>query len=535
MKRKTEHVKPRNRNRAKKHKMCSCGKAQPSLGLKGQKKPIWCARCPDKPPDAIDIKTRRCVCGKRKPTFNRKGEITAIWCADCPEKPTEAIDVINRRCVCGKAQPTFNRDGETKAIWCANCPEKPTDAIDVINRRCVCGKGRPAFNLKGETIAIWCPKCPDKPKDVIDIVHRQCVCGKGQPTFNRKGETIAIWCVECPDKPMDAIDVINRRCVCGKGQPSFNLTGETIAIWCAHCPDKSPNAIDVIHRRCVCGKSIPTFNIKGETTGIWCARCPDKPSDAIDVYHPQCHCGNRAYYNIVGQKPAFCLKHKTPQMVSSPTKRCEFPKCRELAIYGVHDREHCETHREEAEFNLVERPCLLCGLPNVLSDRQLCSTCEPERAQQYIKRKETRIKHFLDANHIVYESNDKMIDHGACGKERPDFPIDCKTHKVILEVDENQHKYEMEECRTTRMKNVSQMCGGMPVFWIRYNPDAFKLPNGVTAKMTTHQREEHLLEWIHWAMSHPPTAFASVIYLFYDGCETKMGGNAIQVLTPFDS
>ncbi len=155
--------------------------------------------------------------------------------------------------------------------------------------------------------------------------------------------------------------------------------------------------------------------------------------------------------------------------------------------------------------------------------------------QQYVKRKETRIKRFLDANNIIYMFNDKMVDHGACGEERPDFPIDCGTHITIVEVDENQHSYETEECRTIRMKNLSQMFGGMLVFWIRYNPDAFKVPNGTTAKISVREREEHLLEWIHWAMSHPPTAFASVIYLFYDGCEKKMGANAIQVLTPFDT
>lgn len=59
------------------------------------------------------------------------------------------------------------------------------------------------------------------------------------------------------------------------------------------------------------------------------------------------------------------------------------------------------------------------------------------------------------------------------GRERPDFVWDCKTHMVILEVDEYQHSSRNCECEQTRMANITSSFG-MPCLWIRYNPDEYK-------------------------------------------------------------
>jgi hypothetical protein len=42
--------------------MCACGKARPSFGKKGDaaKDARWCARCPTKPADAVDVVSKRC-------------------------------------------------------------------------------------------------------------------------------------------------------------------------------------------------------------------------------------------------------------------------------------------------------------------------------------------------------------------------------------------------------------------------------------------------------------------------------------------
>ena len=68
------------------------------------------------------------------------------------------------------------------------------------------------------------------------------------------------------------------------------------------------------------------------------------------------------------------------------------------------------------------------------------------------------------------------------------------------------------------MVNISQTYGGKPVFWIRYNPDSFKLPDGTPSTITDSQREAHLLEWVTFAHQYIPKEYVEVIYLFYDGC-----------------
>ena len=41
------------------HKKCLCGSSRPSFGLPGDIKARWCARCPDKPPDAVDVTNKK--------------------------------------------------------------------------------------------------------------------------------------------------------------------------------------------------------------------------------------------------------------------------------------------------------------------------------------------------------------------------------------------------------------------------------------------------------------------------------------------
>lgn len=83
--------------------------------------------------------------------------------------------------------------------------------------------------------------------------------------------------------------------------------------------------------------------------------------------------------------------------------------------------------------------------------------------------------HYLDANEFEYISCDTIVEQGECFKYRPDFLIDCNTHFVVLEIDENQHKDRADECETVRMMiNIFQSLG-MPTKFIRYNPDKYRV------------------------------------------------------------
>ena len=430
--------------------------------------------------------------------------------------------------------PVFNVPGATKGRWCKECPDKALDAIDIKSKRCGCLKAslNPVFNVPGTTRGRWCKECPDKAPEAIDVFHKRCGCVKAtRPQFNVPGQTKGRWCKECPDKAPEAIDVMSKRCGCVNASlnPSFNIPGETKGRWCKECPDKAPEAIDVKHQRCGCVKAAqPVFNVPGETKGRWCAECPDKALDAIDVKSKRCTVclKKRAWYGLAGHISHLCAGCKTPGTVPYPQRKCD--ECKELALYGEETRRRCEDHRLETDFNLVERPCTQCNLTSVLNHRDICSYCEPSLYLKYTKRKEKVIKDLLVVNDLVPTSQDQVaFDTTLCGRERPDFLFDMGTHVVILEVDEGQHKDRQCTCEQARMVNVTQGLGGLHVRWLRYNPDAFKLPSGRQSQVSDTRRHAHLLEWLRLSMKTVPATMLEIVYLYYDGCQDLVGADQI--------
>ena len=63
---------------------------------------------------------------------------------------------------------------------------------------------------------------------------------------------------------------------------------------------------------------------------------------------------------------------------------------------------------------------------------------------------------------------DKKIDRG-CSLRRPDVRIECFTHTVIVEVDENKH--QGYSCENKRTMEIFQDLGNRPIVFIRFNPD----------------------------------------------------------------
>lgn len=61
---------------------------------------------------------------------------------------------------------------------------------------------------------------------------------------------------------------------------------------------------------------------------------------------------------------------------------------------------------------------------------------------------------------------------------------------------------------------------GMPVRWIRYNPDVYEPTEGQRI-VKQEQREKKLVEYTKWSMKHVPDTMSTVLYLFYDGYDTR--------------
>jgi hypothetical protein len=318
------------------------------------------------------------------------------------------------------------------------------------------------------------------------------------------------------------VDVKSKRCKadgCTKG-PAFNFEGETTGLYCA--THKLFNMVDIKHKRCKadgCTKG-PAFNFEGETTGLYCAT--HKLPNMVNVKSPRCEyngCTTQPGFGVPGKPPTHCAQHKSDGMISHPKRRCESDDCKEYALYGMNSiPTHCKTHKSPQHMNLVQHDCVVCGVLEVVDNEKKCARCSEYLQKRLNLRKQRQVKSWIDTNPTLknYESYDKQIESGTCGKERPDFVWDTPTHKVILEVDEFQHRDRPCECEQTRMVNVTQSFG-MPCLWVRYNPDDFK---GQKSSLKEQDRKDLLLRVLSESLSDAPENSKDVLrvkYLFFDG------------------
>ncbi len=134
----------------------------------------------------------------------------------------------------------------------------------------------------------------------------------------------------------------------------------------------------------------------------------------------------------------------------------------------------------------------------------------------------------MKANGIIFETLDKPVV-GGCSKYRPDIVINLTVLVCVVEVDEYQHRRSTysPECEKIRMMQIHQDFGGIPVVFIRYNPDSYKQFDddgnfiGTSIKSNTN-RLETLLNLINGLRNRQEwTIPLSVYYLFYDGYDNN--------------
>lgn len=126
-----------------------------------------------------------------------------------------------------------------------------------------------------------------------------------------------------------------------------------------------------------------------------------------------------------------------------------------------------------------------------------------------------------NATKYEIEIYDKIID-ASCSKRRPDIVINAISHYIILEIDEFQHKRSgyTPECEQRKMLEFFQSLGGIPVIFLRYNPDNYK-PIKDQKMMNIGDREKLLLKYLDVCYNSIPKLVpqdnSRIIHLFYDG------------------
>ena len=459
----------------------------------------------------------KCHCGKRA-IFNNIGEKKGLFCSE--HKELHMIDILNKTCEIDECRirPTYNISGEIIPRFCKK--HKELNMINVISKFCKFNECMiiPAYNISGETKGKFCAK--HKEPNMINVISKRCeIAGCGiRPTYNIIGEKCGRFCSE--HKESNMIDILHNRCEIDgcKTRPIYNFSGEIKARFCKE--HKELSMIDIDNKTCkIYGcKTRPIYNFSGEISAQFCKE--HKEVHMIDIVNKSCEedsCTSRSYYGFLGKQKTHCSSHKQNGMIISPTKKCI--SCKQLGTHESNGTRFCEEHKPADAENLGVATCTSCGLDDILTNGK-CNTCDPtiQKIRQHAK--ENRVKDILTVAGFTFV-HDKMLEGPQCGRERPDFQIDCGSHFVYVEVDEHQHHSYACECEQTRMINVVH-ARGMPVRWIRYNPDCYEPIKG-QRYVKQEQREKKLIEYVTYAMKHSPQedkAISNVLYLFYDEYDT---------------
>ena len=434
--------------------------------------------------------------------------------------------------ICG-IRAIYNFEGQKAGSYCNK--HKEIGMINVKSKTCLrdgCNL-RPNFNFEGQKSALYCNE--HKTPGMVNVISKTCLhdgCNV-RPIYNFEGQKSGLYCNE--HKTLGMVNVKSKTCLrdgCNL-RPNFNFEGQKSGLYCNE--HKTPGMIDVISKTCLhdgCNVR-PTYNFEGQKSSLYCNE--HKEINMIDIKHKTCSikgCRLRSCFNLPGMFPDYCTRHKKDGMIVQPRKKCE--TCNEIAVYGIITQMHCEEHKLKDEYNLIERTCQNLTCPgnrpiDILDSFGNCvSFCsavkQSEMYQRHQKKKEEFVGKLLaDTIHLSFYLRDQVGDN-KCSKSRPDFVYHLGTHILVIEVDEHQHKSynscgntKEERYRTEnrRMYNVSHEFDGLPIIFIRYNPDSFRV-DGKIIKVPDQKRHDILVRWIKKCISEPPKEGIWIKYLFYD-------------------
>ncbi len=481
----------------------------------------------------MNIVSKRCEheeCDFR-PSFDIKGG-KGRFCAS--HKTAEMVNVVSKRCEhegCDILNPNFNIKGG-KGRFCV--AHKMAEMVDVKHPQCEhdgCPT-KPIFDIKGGK-GRFCGS--HKTTGMVDVTHKSCEhegCDS-RPNFDIKGGK-GRFCAS--HKTTKMVDVKNRRCEhegCDIINPNFNIKGDKGRFCVVH---KTTGMVDVKHPRCEhdgCPTK-PIFDIKGGK-GRFCGA--HKITGMVDVTHKYCEyeeCKTRRSYGKPGYAPTRCSSHRQAGMILKPNTKCK--DCKEPAIWGINRvPRHCESHKTSDDENLVERPCVSCSLPYILDKDDKCENCNPAAFATARLAKQNALMDSLDARDLKGDSTDKIVEGGVCGKERPDRIFDLGDKIIVLECDEHQHRERVCICEQTRMVNIGQSFGGIPVYFIRWNPDDYSPANSRKKPEDVKKRHKlvgDLIDDMKAGRTILPVALVSALYMYYDEW-SSLAEEEWKILTPF--
>jgi hypothetical protein len=349
-------------------------------------------------------------------------------------------------------------------------------------------------------IPLKCPEHRIMPgmKNILDIMCSE--CDKVRPTFGlEKGK--ATHCDKC--KTPEMFNVKDKLCIkCDKVKPCFGLI-KGKATHCDSC--KTPEMFNVKDKLCIkCDLSRPSFGIeKGKPTH--CTKC--KEPHMFDVTNKLCIVCNIKHptYGLEKGQITHCLDCKTDNMFDTSHLQCKVcNNTRANPVYKGH--------------------CARC-YGNLFPDSPLIRN---------FKTKERNVVDFIREQYPDLTWKFDKIIEDACSKRRPDIYLDLGYQVIIIEVDENQHKFYENICENKRIMEISQDVGHRPIVFIRFNPDKYLDKNNknipscfsisketglvkINIKKNWNERLNSLKESVDYWLENETEKTIEIIQLYYDG------------------
>ena len=279
------------------------------------------------------------------------------------------------------------------------------------------------------------------------------------------------------------VDILNPRCRCGQLYPVYGVSGQKRDLLCSQC--KTDGMVNVVSSMCQCGRARPTFGLPSDGRCVCCIVCKDDAM--IDVTNPMCICGKRAAFGLITEtRPTRCNDCKSEEMANIVSKQCIGP----------------------------------CGGVLVRPGQQYCANCDTQRKRKSRVRENQLANYIRDHISVAWSSWNKQPPGAReCGKGyRPDFIWVLDHLIIVLECDEDQHI--TYECERRRMNDLWNTYGGMPIVFIPFNPDAFKIDDTTrrVPKDVRHKRAVDVVEQ-ELARSFDDVAALSTVrvtYMFFD-------------------